>query len=279
MPVQVEDHYTRNALVAGAIGLVGGLGGGVATMAGPQAYPRADPWIWEMLLWCGIALFVGAAGYLLYEYVVRPRRSGKPKVDPLQTIALVAAIVLAVALFLQWWRGPPNDPRITTLQSQLGAAQNELAEERKTKGAAGVPQLPPSPRPKYVRDLRLGSQPTGREAIFLEGIPTETLDVRIRVFVDVEHRIIHTTGNWGKYPRLQVNELADGIVSGVYVNIPIAFRTADPKTQNVIWWGPPEKNYQAMHSGGLGIPAVTRGKSGIAPAGKASPVLLFFRRS
>src|SRR5882672_6476535 len=106
MESMVSNSDVRNGLVAGAIGLVGGLGGGIATMAGPQAFPKAPLWIWEMLFWVGIFLFVGAAAYLLYEYVVRPRRLGKPKVDPLQIIAFTAAVVLAGAILLQIIRGP-----------------------------------------------------------------------------------------------------------------------------------------------------------------------------
>ncbi len=102
--VQISEE--RKQIVAGGVGLIGGLGAGIATMAGPQAYPRVAPWIWEGLFWFGIALFVGAIVYLLYEYWVRPRRAGKPKVDPLQIIILVAAVVLLGALILQLIRGP-----------------------------------------------------------------------------------------------------------------------------------------------------------------------------
>jgi hypothetical protein len=106
----LQPHEVRNTVVAAAVGLVGGLGAGMATMAGPQAFPKAPTWVWESLLWAGIAVFIGAVCYLICEYWIRPRRMGKPKLDQLQVIALVAAIILVCALALQVIRGPLASP-------------------------------------------------------------------------------------------------------------------------------------------------------------------------
>lgn len=46
-----HNSEIRNGLVAGGVGLVGGLGGGITTMAGPQVFPKAPTWIWESLFW------------------------------------------------------------------------------------------------------------------------------------------------------------------------------------------------------------------------------------
>lgn len=159
-----EPNNHRDLLIAGAVGLFGGLGAGVATMAGPQAYPMVASWVWALIMWSGIAVFIGAIAYLLYEYWFRPKRVGKPRLDPLVTIAFVAALVLAGALLLLLIRGPDvaqavGSPAATAVRSE----QSKIVESV---------------------DIRLGFGERGRNADLLFSARALKRGEKLDIFLD-----------------------------------------------------------------------------------------------
>ena len=212
-----HNSEIRNGLVAGGIGLVGGLGGGITTMAGPQVFPKAPTWIWESLFWLGIALFVGAATYLLYEYVVRPRRLGKPKVDPLQIIALTAAIVLAGALFLQLIRGPTN-----------GGNAN--------RGPLPGNTQPEKPRPEFVHVNDFGFDT--ESPLILSAVVALTTD-RIRIYVDVLSPQSFSTQPGPS--RTYIGEVRDAVKSKSF-SMPLVLKGPLNFYKSEYYWGDPKEN-------------------------------------
>jgi len=116
-----EDR--RNVIVAVIVGLVGGAGIALATMAGPQVFPHAPHGVWVLCLLIGAFLIAGTIWFLFYEYVWRPRRPGEPPPPlgmtlPVPTrFAIGGSIAAALTLLLTatnlYFERPAGDLRPT----------------------------------------------------------------------------------------------------------------------------------------------------------------------
>jgi hypothetical protein len=69
----------------GLAAFVGGLGGTLAAMALPFAYPDLPVRLWQLIFWPSFAVLVGSSTYVIFDLLVRPRhlrKSGVPKSYP-----------------------------------------------------------------------------------------------------------------------------------------------------------------------------------------------------
>jgi len=208
-----SPHEIRNTVVAALVGLLGGLGAGIATMAGPQAFPGAPLWLWQCLFWIGIVTFFGAAAYLFYEYRVRPRRAGKPKLDPLLIFALVATLVLAGSLFMMMLRG-------AQVQASIGAS----------------PQAESKQRPVFLRDLTVYADSAAEHSVWLTGTATATKK-NLQVLVEYSLTFGNRPQNWEPMQRVHIGSLPD-LVKGVSVQFPLAVRSNVDGQQRFFWGDP-----------------------------------------
>jgi hypothetical protein len=100
--VIVMQSQDRTAI----IGIVIGLAWGALTMAGPLAFPGAPIWVWQASFAIAGVVVVGGAILLVYDFAVRPRLKGRPKLDPFLFIATTAFVVGLAALGIYIIRGP-----------------------------------------------------------------------------------------------------------------------------------------------------------------------------
>jgi hypothetical protein len=120
----------RNDAKAAIFGFVFGIGSTVASMALPQAYPTWPPYVWQLLLWGGLATMVISAVVLGYEFFVRPHLPGRGKRMPLMImIGCVVAFLASGAWFLV------DRADIKELPTKSDPSQPHRAEER--------PPIPP----------------------------------------------------------------------------------------------------------------------------------------
>lgn len=206
-----EDR--RNALVAIGTGLLGGLGIGLATMAGPQKFPSVSPAIWDLAFYGGIGLVLFAIGWTIYEYVLRPRFGGKFKLDPFLVAAITAALVLCLSL--------------VAFAVRTGNASRDQTSDPIKK----------VPSATYVVNGEVGSaynaNPEPMAAVAYYGTFAST-GSRLRVFLDLWEGPSPSKG-----PRYQRRELAafKDYVRGQRIHVAIVTRVGDSPSTWAFTWG------------------------------------------
>ncbi len=77
-------------------------------MAGPLAFPRAPPWIWQASFGLSAIVVVAGLCVLAYDFFIRPRLQGR-RLDPFLAIAAVAIVVAAISLGMVIARNPSSN--------------------------------------------------------------------------------------------------------------------------------------------------------------------------